>query len=51
MTLVGESTVAGAHEELESGAEGIFWLSSTLTLILSSGLGVAVMEFSEPAKA
>ena len=51
MTLVGERAVIGAYEGLESGSEGSFCHSSTLTWILSSGLGVAVMEFSEPAMA
>ena len=51
MALEGESTVTGAHEELESDCERIFCHSITLTLILSSGLGVAVMKFSEPATA
>ena len=51
MTLIGERGVIAAHEGLESGSEGSFWHSSTLTWILSSGLGVAVMEFSEPAMA
>ena len=51
MAAEGESTVTGAHEELESDGEGIFCHSSTLTLILSIGFGVAVMEFSEPAMA
>ena len=51
MAAEGESTVTGAHEELESDGEGIFCHSSTLTLILSIGFGVAVMEFSEPATA
>ena len=51
MTLVGERTIICTHEKLESDGEGKFWHSSTVTWILSSGLGVAVMEFSEPTMA
>ena len=51
MTLAGEKEVIGAHAELESSGEGNFWHSSTLTWVLSSGVGVVVMEFSEPTMA